>query len=88
MISLRVRDNYDPMQTTGRTKISGEPMALVEKIFEMIAAGFHPLTSRILWEDLEQMIKNHISSYILSFHIPTPESLEAFIIPGGYQIFW
>ena len=72
----------NPIQSTGRAKISGEPVALVEKIFEMIAAGFHPLSSRILWEDLEQMIKNHISSYILTFHIPTPESLEAFIIPG------
>jgi RNA-dependent RNA polymerase len=74
----------DLLGTTGRAKISGEPVSIVEKIFEMIAAGFHPLTSRVLWEELEQMIKNHLSSYILSFHIPTPESLEAFIIPGEY----
>ncbi|KAF9641820.1 hypothetical protein BDM02DRAFT_3194495 [Thelephora ganbajun] len=32
------------------------------------------------------MVKNHISSYILSFHIPTPESLEAFIIPDPFGI--
>ena len=80
--SEELQGDYDSPQVAGRTKISGEPTALPEKIFEMIAAGFHPLTSRILWEELEQMVKNLISSYILSFHIPTPESLEAFIIPG------
>ena len=87
--SEELQGDYDPTRTPGRAKISGEPVALMEKIFEMIAAGFHPLTSRVLWEDLEQMIKNHITSYILSFHIPTPESLEAFIIPGkcGFQLY-
>jgi len=84
--SEELQGGCDPLQTTGRTKFSGEPTALVEKIFEMIAAGFHPLTSRVLWEDLEQMVKNHISSYILSFHIPTLESLEAFIVPGEHSI--
>ena len=82
--SEELQDDCNLAHVPGRTRISGEPMAIVEKVFEMIAAGFHPLTSRILWEDLEQMIKNHISSYIQSFHIPTPESLEAFIIPGEY----
>lgn len=76
----------DPTQATGRAKISGEPSALVEKIFEMIAAGFHPLTSRVLWDDLERMVKNQITSSIQTFHIPTPESLEAFIIPGEHSI--
>lgn len=85
--SEELQGDCDPQQVTGRTKFSGEPTALVEKIFEMIAAGFHPLASRVLWEDLEQMVKNHISSYILSFHIPTPESLEAFIIPGEYLLY-
>ena len=84
--SEELQGDFDPPYTTGRTKFSGEPTALVEKIFEMIAAGFHPLTSRTLWEDLEQMVKNLISSYILSFHIPTPESLEAFLIPGKYLL--
>jgi len=82
--SEELQGDCDPPQATGRARFSGEPTALVEKIFEMIAAGFHPLTSKVLWEDLEQMVKNHISSYILSFHIPTPESLEAFIIPGEH----
>ena len=83
--SEELQGDHHQAHSTGRTKFSGEPVALVEKIFEMIAAGFHPLTSKLLWEDLEQMIKNHISSYIRSFHIPTPESLEAFIIPGKYN---
>jgi RNA-dependent RNA polymerase len=82
--SEELQGGCDPLQVTGRAKFSGEPTVLVERIFEMIAAGFHPLTSRVLWENLEQMLKNHISSYILSFHIPTPESLEAFIIPGEH----
>lgn len=82
--SEELQGDCDPLRVNGRTKFSGEPTSLVEKIFEMIAAGFHPLTSRVLWEDLEQMVKNYISSYILSFHIPTPESLEAFVIPGEY----
>ena len=85
--SEELQGNFDSPHVTGRTKFSREPTVLVEKIFEMIAAGFHPLTSRVLWEDLEQMVKNHIACYILSFHIPTPESLEAFIIPGKYPLY-
>jgi hypothetical protein len=84
--SEELQGDCNPMQATGRFKLSGEPIAVVEKAFEMIAAGFHPSTSKILWQCLEKMVKKHISSYILKFHIPIPESLEAFIIPGKHGL--
>ena len=61
---------------------SGPPLALSEKIFDMILAGFHPLRSKLLYDFLKQFILNVIRAYVYESKIPIPESCEAFIVPG------
>ena len=62
---------------------SGPPLALSEKIFDMLIAGFHPLRSELLYESLKQFILNVIRSYVYECKIPVPESCDAFIVPGA-----
>jgi len=62
---------------------SGPPLALSEKIFDMIIAGFHPLRSESLYDSLKQFILNVIRSYVYECKIPIPQSCEAFIVPGA-----
>lgn len=76
----------DEAPPPGRSRFSNEPGALGEKIFEMIAAGFHPAESPILNQDLRQFIKNAMEGSIFNFRIPNPQSCEAFIIPGDCDI--
>lgn len=62
---------------------SGPPVALSEKIFDLIVAGFHPLRSEPLYDSLKQLILNVIHAYVYESRIPVPESCEAFIVPGA-----
>ena len=62
---------------------SGPPVALGEKIFDMLIAGFHPLRSEPLYDSLRQLILNVIHAYVYESRIPIPESCEAFIVPGA-----
>jgi RNA-dependent RNA polymerase len=79
--SVEVADHETPA-VVGRHPVSLQPVGLGEKIFEMIAAGFHPLESETLNSDLRQLVKSILDSYIKSYHIPNPQSCEAFIVPG------
>lgn len=62
---------------------SGPPVALTEKIFDMIIAGFHPLRSELLYDSLKQFILNVIRAYVYECRIPIPESCDTFIVPGA-----
>lgn len=73
----------DEVFPTGRARFSLEPYALGEKIYEMLVAGFHPFKSSFLNVDMRSFIKNAMSHYIQSYHIPNSKSCEAFIIPGN-----
>lgn len=65
---------------------SSPPQALAEKIYDMIAAGFHPLRSESLYEFLGRFILNVIRAYVFECKIPIPESCEAFIVPGALKL--
>ena len=58
------------------------PVTLGETVVEKLQAGFSPLRDLQLCEDLRQVIKNTLESYIKEYHIGVPQSAEAFIIPG------
>lgn len=65
---------------------SSPPLALGEKIYDMITAGFHPLRSELLFESLKQFILNLIRSYVYDCKLPIPQSCEAFIVPGTSEL--
>jgi RNA-dependent RNA polymerase len=72
----------DEAPVVGRAPFSLEPSMIGERIFEMILAGFHPLRSHTLHSALHEMVKNVINGYVKAYHIPNPQSCEAFIVPG------
>lgn len=85
-----VEDSFEPSGSDenvvppppGRARVSLEPNTLGEKVYEMIAAGFEPLQSQTLNADLKQLVKNVLQGYVKSYHIPNPQSCDAFIVPG------
>jgi hypothetical protein len=81
--SEELEDDTDEDSTRGRLSHSFEPVALAEKVFELIAASFQPLHSIKLHDDLKQFVKVGLESYVKSYHIPNPQSCEAFIVPGA-----
>jgi hypothetical protein len=67
---------------TGRSKFSEGPLSLYENAYELILAGFHPLTLEFLYDKMKNIIKKAMDSSVRSFRIRVPESLEAYILPG------
>lgn len=69
------------------TSSTGQPpQALGEKIYEMINAGFHPLRSELLYDELGKFVLQVIRNYVVECKIPIPESCEAFIVPGASKL--
>ncbi|KAF7790007.1 hypothetical protein EIP86_000955 [Pleurotus ostreatoroseus] len=62
------------------------PVTLGETVVEKLQAGFSPLRDLQLCEDLRQVIKNTLESYIKEYHIGVPQSAEAFIVPDPYGV--
>jgi RNA-dependent RNA polymerase len=71
---------------SGRDLGSGAPLSLFENAYELILAGFHPLTFPPLYEKMHKIVINVIDACVKSFHIPVSESVEAFIIPGRVSL--
>jgi RNA-dependent RNA polymerase len=67
---------------TGRNQFSGTPISLHEITMEMLQAGFHPLTSRFLYDKIRHVLSGIIDSYVKDFKLSVPQSVEAFICPG------
>ena len=74
--------DIDVIEGWENAALSGPPLALSEKIYDLIIAGFHPLRFEPLYDSLRQFILNVIRSYVYECKIPVPESCEAFIVPG------
>jgi RNA-dependent RNA polymerase len=67
---------------TGRNPYSGAPLSLHESAMEMIQAGFHPYTSKILYEKLQRVLKLVVDSHVKEFRINVPQAAAVFIVPG------
>lgn len=67
---------------SGRDPISGAPISLFESAYELVLAGFHPLTCEPLGDKMHSIVKTVIDDFVESLKIPISESIEAFIIPG------
>jgi len=67
---------------TGRKPFSGQPVTLHEVAMELLQAGFHPMKLKLLFSKLECILTLVIDDYVRDFHVPIPESMEAYIVPG------
>ncbi|KAF9236846.1 RNA dependent RNA polymerase-domain-containing protein [Melanogaster broomeanus] len=75
-----------PLDTGGRKQHSGQPLTLHESVLELLQAGFHPLKLDLLFNKLESIISLVLDDYVEKFHIPVPESREAYIVPDPYGV--
>lgn len=66
-----------------RNQTSGQPLSLYEQSRSQLLAGFNPIDCPSLREKLKSIVNLVISRKRDKYHIPIPQSAEAFIVPGG-----
>lgn len=78
-------DEYrDGSSLSSRYLPGGKPVTRGELCLRMLQAGFSPRTELFLYEELRKIIRAKLDRDIKSYHIPIPNSAEAFIAAGKW----
>lgn len=79
-------DDYGTL--VSRALASGRPLSASEEVLHLIRAGFKPTEEPYVFEHLRTVISYILDGTIKTFHIPVPNSADAFIVPGELILFY